>query len=53
MVEDHFFSLAFMFSTIYLRLEEVPPYPRIGMLEPVQMQTQIAETRMVEDDFFL
>ena len=48
-----FFPKAFMFSTIYLRLEEVPPTPRIGMLEPVQMETQIAGTCMVEDDFFL
>ena len=40
-----------MFSTVYLRLEEVPPL-RIGMLEPVQMKTQIAGTCMMEDDFF-
>ena len=52
---DKQFSIAFMFSPIYLRLEEEPPPPphRIGMLEPVQMETQIAGTCMVEDDFFL
>ena len=26
--------------------------PRIEMLEAIQMETQIAETCMVEDDFF-
>ena len=52
MTEDDFFSIAFMFSTIYLRLEGKVP-PRIGMMEPVQMGTQIAGTYMVEDDFFL
>ena len=40
-----------MFSTIYLRLEGNVPPPRIEMLEAVQMETQIAETCMVEDDF--
>ena len=39
---DEQFSIAFMFSPIYLRLEEVPSTPRIGMLEPLQMESQIA-----------
>ena len=48
-----FFSIAFMFSQIYLRLEgNVTPPPRIEMLEPVQMETQNPGTCMVEDDFF-
>ena len=38
---DEQFSIAFMFSPIYLRLEEVPP-ARIGMLEPLQMESEIA-----------
>ena len=47
------FSIAFMFSTIYLRLESKVPHPlRIGMLEPVQMETQIVGTCMVIDNFF-
>ena len=39
---DEQFSIAFMFSPIYLRLEEAHPPPRIGMLEPLQMENEIA-----------
>ena len=42
---DQQFSIAFMFSPIYLRLEEVPQPPnppRIGMLEQLQMESGIA-----------
>ena len=42
-------SIAFMFSTIYLRLEEVSP-PGIGMLEPLQIESEIVRLSLHRAD---
>ena len=53
MEEMIFFYSIHVESNLPKIVRQGTPPPRIEMLEPIQMETQIAGTCMVEDDFFL